>query len=175
MKKVLLFLLTSCLLFFASCSKEKQFDEKLRVAYQEMSNSLTSSTIHCAYTTLTWKTAIYENKTPSGRYCSNFNEALDELSDGYKKSGILDSLYFSMKRMQNATSKLSNPPSSRKECFDDFVEIVSDVSSLYRMAIDISGSCATYEDKTFEAEESISKKIELFKIKYAEILKIKEE
>ena len=173
MKKIL-FLLTICLFFLTSCSKEKQFDEKLKVAYQEMSNTLISSTIHCAVTTLTWKTAIYENKTPSGKYCSNFNEALDELSEGYRKNGILDTLYVSMKRMQTATSKLNNPPSSRKECYDDFIEIVADVSSYYRMAIAPSGSLNTYDNQRMEAEESISKKIDLFKIKYAEIIKIDE-
>ena len=42
------------------------------------------------------------------------------------------------------------------------------------MAIAPSGSLNTYDNQRMEAEESISKKIDLFKIKYAEIIKIDE-
>ena len=174
MKKIS-FLLTACMFIFASCSNDKQFDENLQVAYQEMDKTMMTSSIVCSQTERTWSTAIFDRKTPSGKYCSNFNDALSELFDTYHESGILDSLSNYKDRMQVATSKLNNPPSSRKDCYNDFVEIVSEVSSFSRMASDPSGSLKSYNEQTNEAAESISKKLDQFKIKYAEFIKFGEE
>jgi len=175
MMKKILFLLTACVFVFASCGNEKQFDEDLQVAYQEMTKTMTTSSIVCEQTTNTWNTAIFDHKTPSGKYCSDFEDALSELFDSYRESGILDSLSNYKNRMQVATSKLNNPPSSRKDCYNDFVEIVSEVSSFSRMASDPSGSLKTYSEQTSETDESISKKLDQFKIKYAEFIKSGEE
>lgn len=77
--------------------------------------------------------------------------------------------------MQVATSKLNDPPSSRKDCYNDFVEIVSEVSSMSRMATDPTGSLRSYNDQVNETAENISKKIDQFKIKYAQFIKFGEE
>lgn len=77
--------------------------------------------------------------------------------------------------MQVATSKLNDPPSSRKNCYNDFVDIVSEVSSLSRMATDPTGNLRSYNDQINETAENISKKLDQFKIKYAEFIKFGEE
>lgn len=174
MKKTV-FLLTICMCFFASCSNEKQFDEDLQVAYQEMGKTFLTSTLVCSQISNTWRTAIFDDKTPSGKYCSDFNEALKELFDTYQDSGILDSISSYKNAMQVATSKLNNPPSSRKDCYEDFVEIVSEVSSMSRMATDPTGNLRSYNDQVNETAESISKKLDQFKIKYAQYIKFGEE
>lgn len=174
MKKIL-FLLTACIFFFASCSNEKKFDEDLQVAYQEMAKTMLTSSIVCSQTANTWRTAIFDNKTPSGKYCSDFNDALSELFDTYRETGILDSISNYKNAMQVATSKLNDPPSSRKECYNDFVDIVSEVSSMSRMATDPTGNLRSYNDQVNETAESISKKLDQFKIKYAQFIKFGEE
>ena len=174
MKKILI-LLTSCMFFFASCSNEKQFDEDLQVAYQEMGKTFLTSTLVCGQIADTWRTAIFDNKTPSGKYCSDFNDALKEVFDSYRENGILDSISSYKNAMQVATSKLNDPPSSRKDCYNDFVEIVSEVSSMSRMATDPTGSLRSYNDQVNETAENISKKIDQFKIKYAQFIKFGEE
>ena len=174
MRKIM-FLMIAGAMLLASCGKEKQFDENLQVAYQEMAKTMLASTLVCGQTADTWRTAIFDNKTPSGKYCSDFNDALSELFDTYRESGILDSLSNYKNRMQVATSKLNNPPSSRKDCYNDFVEIVSEVSSLSRMASDPNGNLRSYNEQTNETAESISKKLDQFKIKYAEFIKFGEE
>lgn len=175
MRKIL-FLLTTCMALFASCSNEKnQFDEDLQVAYQKMVRTFKTSTHVCSQTSNTWRTAIYDNKTPSGKYCNDFNKALEELFGNYAMWGALDSIISFKDAMQAATSKLNDPPSNRKDCYDDFVEIVSEVSSLSRMATDPSGSLRSYYDQVNETEENISKKLDQFKIKYAQFLNFEEE
>lgn len=174
MKKILV-LLTGCLFIFASCSNEKQFDEDLQKAYQEMGKTFLTSSLVCGQISNTWRTAIFDDKTPSGKYCSDFNEALSELFDTYRESGILDSISSYKNAMQVATSKLNNPPSSRKDCYNDFVEIVSEVSSMSRMATDPTGNLRSYNDQVNETAESISKKLDQFKIKYAQFINFGEE
>lgn len=174
MKKIFS-LLTACMFFFASCGNENQFDENLQVAYQEMGKTFLTSTLVCGQISNTWRTAIFDNKTPSGKYCSDFNDALSELFDNLNESAILDSISSYKSAMQVAISKLNDPPSSRKDCYNDFVEIVSEVSSLSRMATDPSGSLRSYSDQTNETAESISKKLDQFKIKYAEYIKFGKE
>jgi len=174
MKKSIFFL-TMCLCCLASCTNEKQFDEDLQVAWQEMGKTFLTSTYICGQTADTWRTAIFDNKTPSGKYCSDFNEALSELFDTYRKNGILDSISSYKNAMQVATSKLNDPPSSRKDCYNDFVDIVSEVSSLSRMATDPTGNLRSYNDQINETAENISKKLDQFKIKYAEFIKLGEE
>ena len=163
------------MLFLASCSNDKQFDEDLQVAYQEMGKTFLSSTLVCGQIANTWRTAIFDNKTPSGKYCSDFNDALEELFDTYRESGVLDSISKYKKAMQVATSKLNDPSSNRKDCYNDFVEIVSEVSSMSRMATDPTGNLRSYNEQVNETAERVSKKLDQFKIKYAQLIKFGEE
>lgn len=140
-----------------------------------MGITLMTSTLVCGQIADTWRTAIFDNKTPSGKYCSDFNEALKELFDTYRENGILDSISSYKNAMQVATSKLNDPPSSRKDCYNDFLEIVSEVSSISRMATDPTGSLQSYNDQVNEAVQSVSKKIDQFKIKYAQYIKFGED
>lgn len=174
MKKVTLLLLTGALIVFASCGKsEKQFDKELSEAYSQMEKTKLTSAIICSEVSQAWHKAIFDNKTPNGNYCSDFNEALKELYQNFKESGITDSISKWNKNMQNMTSKLNEHPDSRKDCYNEFVEIVSEVSSFSRMATDPSGNLRSYNQQTNDAYENISKKQDQFKIKYGDYLKNK--
>ena len=174
MKKSIFFL-TMCLCCLASCTNEKQFDEDLQVAWHKMIKTVIGSSVVCDETAEVWRAAIHENKTPSGKYCSDFNDALEELYKRNEKEGVYDSIESFKDAMQQATSKLNDPPSSRKDCYNDFVEIVSEVSALSRMATNPKGSLNSYNEEGNEISESIAKKIDQFKIKYAQIIKFGEE
>ena len=117
-----LFLLMVSVILFTSCGGEKKFDQNLQSAYSKMEKVLVHSTIICDQTSKTWRKAIYDNRTPSGKYCSDFNDALSELYTIFKSAGITDSIALYKKELEEATSLLNNPPSSRKDCYDDFVE-----------------------------------------------------
>ena len=168
--KTIIYLLLASVILLASCGKEKKFDESLKVAYQKMGKTTLISTLVASQISDTWRTAIFDNKTPSGKYCSDFNEALSELMNTYHESGIMDSVAKYKEEMLTATSKLNNPPSARKDCYDDFVAIVGEVSSLSRLATDPSGNLRSYSDQLNETAENISKKIDQFKIKYSEFI-----
>lgn len=167
-------MMMASIMILTSCSGEKKFDENLQNAYSKMEKTLLSSALICEATSSAWRTAIYDNKTPSGKYCSDFNEALSELRSNYRKSGLLDSISSYKRQLQEATSLLNNPPSSRKDCYNDFVDIVGEVSSLARMATDPSGSLSSYSSGINTTAENISRKIDQFKIKYSEFLKKEE-
>ena len=170
MKKIT-FLLMATLVLMASCGKEKSFDENLQKAWKSARKTLIHSGEVCDDIYKTWHTAIYDHETPSGEYCSDFNDALNEKFESLKESGKIDSIYFYKNEMIDNTSILTPPPSSRKECYDDFLEIVDVVSSISRMATDPSGSFSSYSEEAKEKVETIAKLVDQFKIKYSAYLK----
>jgi len=172
MNKNVYLVLLALFFLLSSCGKsEKQFDKELSVAFKEMEKTKLRSAIVCSDVSSTWHKAIFDNETPSGKYCSDFNDALRELYQKYSDSGITDSISKCNKRMQEMTTKLNEHPDSRKDCYDDFVEIVSEVSSFSRMATEPSGNLRSYNQQTNEAYENISKKLDQFRIKYGDYIK----
>lgn len=167
MRYFALLLTTSILIMLSSCGKsEREFDKNLNKAWEEMGKTASASAETCSEIASTWSEAILKNRTPSGAYCSDFNEAIKELFETYVETGVMDSIRHYNNEMQKYTSLLKDPPRSRKDCYDDFVEIVSEVSSFSRMATNPSGSLAMYNTQTNETAESIAKKIDQFNIKY---------
>lgn len=169
--KNITFLLIATTFLLTSCGKENTFDENLRKAWKSVRQTLVHSGETCDDIYRTWHTAIYDHKTPSGEYCSDFNDALDEMYESLKKSGKIDSIYFYKNEMIENTSLLTPPPTSRKECYDDFLEIVDVVSAISRMATDPSGTFNSYSEESKERVETIAKLIDQFKIKYSVYLK----
>ena len=151
-----LFLLMVSVILFTSCGGEKKFDQNLQSAYSKMEKVLVHSTIICDQTSKTWRKAIYDNRTPSGKYCSDFNDALSELYTIFKSAGITDSIALYKKELEEATSLLNNPP------------------TMARMATDPTGSLSSYNNTINTTAENISKKIDQFKIKYTAFLKKEE-
>ncbi len=173
MKRILYVLLVGVLLLTSCGKSEKQFDKELREAFTEMEKTKATSALVCADVSSTWQKAIFDDVTPSGKYCSDFNDALKELYQKYSDNGITDSIIRWNESMQQMTSKMNEHPVSRKECYNDFVDIVSEVSSFSRMATDPTGNLRSYNQQTNEAYENISKKLDQFKIKYGDFLKEK--
>ena len=169
--KRLVFLMAGILLM-SSCGKsESEFDEELNQAYKEMSKTIYASALVHDKISSTWYNAIFDSKTPSGAYCSDFNDALKELSDSLARTGIVDSIVVWNKNMQVLASKMNDAPNSRRDCYDDFVSIVSDASSYSRMTTNPSGSLKTYDESTESLSRDLLKKIDQFKIKYGKLLK----
>lgn len=167
MKKIMFFALMSFVLI--SCG-EKSFDENLQKSYEEMEKNILYSALVCDKVSSTWRTAIYDHKDHNGDYCSDFNDALRTLMRSYRNNGIIDSIQAHKDRMEKFASKLNNPPSSRKDCYNDYIAIVAEASSISRMATEPSGSLQSYNNQTNEAYENIRKMIDQFKIKYGEFL-----
>lgn len=174
MKKVSFIMLAGICLLLVSCGKsEKQFDKELSEVYSQMEKTKLTSALVCSEVSSAWQKAIFDNRTPNGNYCSDFNDALKELYQNFSERGITDSIARWNRNMQEMAKKLNEHPDSRKDCYNDFVEIVSEVSSFSRMATDPSGNLRSYNQQTNEAYENISKKQDQFKIKYGDYLKDK--
>jgi len=156
------FILTSC------NNKEKEFDENLRVAYTQLVKSLVTSTDVCEQVSTTWYNAIQNRRTPSGKYCNDFNEALDELFTSLRQNGVIDELKAQSIGLIETASLLVNPPDSRKECYDDFVELVSIAKQLNRKASDPSGTYRSYNDEVHELAQELTEEFDKFRIKYSQ-------
>lgn len=177
MKKIIsiFFVAVWAMASMSSCGgDEAEFDKKLQTAFNEMEKTNSLSIHMCAETIIAWGDAIYKDVTPSGKRCNDFNEALDEVFSSFRDTGLYDSLEIYKKNMEIATSKLNNPPSSRKECYDDFVNIVSEVSSFSRMADNPYGNYKSFESEARNKLENIAKDVDNFKIKYAEYIKLED-
>lgn len=171
MKKCVFYLMAIALIV-SSCGKsESEFDKELKQAYREMERTLYASALTNDEISSTWRKAIFENKTPSGKYCDDFNEAMKELSDSFAVIGVVDSIKAWTNHLLLLTSEMDEAPKSRKECYDDFVGLVSDVSSFSRLSTNPSGSLKDYQEKTSRMVDNFEKKIDQFKIKYAKLLK----
>lgn len=173
MKRLVLF--TVLVLVLVSCGKsEKEFDEKLTQArVLELQVELYNAIIHDAIVDA-WHDAIFKNKTPSGRYTRDFDTALSEVCDSMDKYGFRDSVQSLNSQLLQMASELE-PPASRKECYDDYVEIVSCISNLTRKCCSVSGSYKSYCSETNDLFETVSEKKDKFKIKYGNILNNKNE
>lgn len=167
MKKVFAVVMLGMLLL-ASCNQTGKFDKNLREAHKEMVVTFYASALMTSDIASTWQKAIYDNRTPSGKYCSDFNEALEELMN--QKSFLIDSIKAHKEKLSNATSRLNNPPSDRKECYNDFIELVSEVNSYAQLATSPTGSLRSYSENKNEAYVKITKLIDQFKIKYGEYI-----
>ncbi len=170
MKKKLFLFMNATAMLFASCGQEKKFDKNLQEAYKELQLTFYASTLSCDQISKAWYDAIYDKKTPSGKYCSDFNDALQEQMELLRKAGINDTIFKHKSKMEDATSRLNNPPASRKDCYNEFVEIVGETSSFSRMATDPSGNLRSYSENKHSTFERISKMLEQFKIKYSQFL-----
>lgn len=173
MKKIMSLLMLS-IIMMTSCENTDQFDGDLRYAYLEATATYGVSGLVTSLISETWQKAIFENKTPSGRYCNDFNKALEELMDTLRANNTLEQIHTLKEQMQRATSKLNDPPSSRQKCYDDFVAIVSDINALTRLATSPNGSLSSFRANVNETTENISKKMDDFNIKYASYLGTKE-
>lgn len=122
----------------------------------------------------TWANAIFKHKTPSGKYCSDYNVAMKELISSLKEDGVLDSIEVYENKMIDDISKLNNPPKSRQDCYDDLLDLVEMTSDFSRMATHPSGSLLQYKLKCNELTDKLIKKAGRFRMKYGETLQLGE-
>lgn len=163
--------MTLTLPLMVACGKsEKQYDDELRQGYVMMMKTMLGNAALNDVVCNTWSKAIFDKVTPSGRYCDDFNEALEELIDSLDAHEIREYIQSTNDSMLLYANRLKDPPTSRKNCYDDFVDMVSDVSTLTRNATKISGSLSDYRSNNHELFDKIAKKNDQFKIKYGDIL-----
>lgn len=171
MKKLFLFTFCTMLAFLlASCNDEGKFDKNLQKAYKEATLVHEASGLISTSTVRVWNTAIFEHKNIDGSYVSDFNDAISDLYKEYNKEGIIDSLKSHKNKLDSLAGEMSNPPSSRKEVYDDFVDFVSEFSTLAHLAEDPAGNLRIYSSSVMELLTNLQKKEDEFKIKYAKYL-----
>ena len=73
-------LLFSIVLLCASCVREAEFDDNFNTAYNNMGDALVLGITMAEEISQGWYKAIFENKMPNGRYCSDYNDAPSQVS-----------------------------------------------------------------------------------------------
>ena len=172
MRKLLL--LTAITFLFASCNKEKEYDEKLKETFKPSVFALMYCSVICDGVQEAWRTAIFDKKTPSGKYCNDFDDAIDEMMTYYKENGTLDSLDYYKSKLAVAASELADPPSSRKECYNDMLKYVSDIIEFCDIARSPRGSYSSYKEEVEELFDKIKKDSGQLTIKHGKILRVEE-
>lgn len=166
-----LLLISTCLLLWASCSKKADFDKNLRESYRYAVLTATSSQMVIGTTASVWHNAIYEHEDSHGNYVSDFNEALQRLYKEYSSNGIMDSVLYYKTMMDSLASELTNPPSDKKDEYDDYIKLVSEVNTLYRMAKSPEGSLTNFSSNAQQQAIIVSKLNDEFRLKYSATLK----
>lgn len=168
MKKILFSILAMALVL-SSCGT-KSYDEKLSKGF-EMSEVLTGlSAVVCSETASTWHTAIYDDRDSHGKYCSDFNDALRTLHNDFEELGILDKITDKKSELDVIAKELVKCPKSRKDAYDDFIELVTDVNAFADLAVDPEGSLTSYNSATKDLAARIKKQIDAFELKYGDFL-----
>ncbi|MBP5328228.1 MAG: hypothetical protein J6Y98_10025 [Bacteroidales bacterium] len=166
-KKIMFF--CAIAIIFASCSTKK-YDENLTKAFASAQICYASSGLIIDNTTSVWHTAIFDHEDSHGRYCSDFNSALRILFNDYEEKDVFSTADEYQEEMKTAVASLANGPKSRKEAYDDIMEIATKVNLLCEMAKDPSGSLQSYREQTRETFFSLKEKLEAFEMKYGEFL-----
>lgn len=169
MKKIFILFVASLLL--VSCGKKK-FDKNLTKSYFEQVSLVTYSMLTCEKISDTWHNAIYNHIDPHGNYCNDFNEAVIIVMDAIEAAGISDSISIHKNAMMSYVSKMKNPPSSRKECYNDYVDLATETIALSDLALSPSGSLQSYNNRIEEVIDNIYRKLDLFKMKHGDYLKL---
>lgn len=172
MKKFILFLAVSAFMFVSCDNKEKVFDRNLNESYKEMGKVLDYGLEMSYKIQNTWNNAIDQRVDHHGNYCSDSWAAVEILLDEYKTDGNVDSLKAHQERMEETAELLRNPPESRRNCYNDYVDLIAEINNLARMATKPSGSLFAYSMQRKEVLNNISSKLYQFKIKYGNQLYI---
>lgn len=173
-KYLILFSCTLIVLVFASCNKTAKFDETLKSGCYYATLTAEGSRLMVGNTVSVWNKAIFDHEDGHGRYVSDFNEALRTLYKDYKTSGALDSISLYKHNLDSIAGEMVNPPSDRKDAYDDFIAMVTEINSLYRMATEPDGSLQNYARNASEQLDKVRKSIDEYGMKYSKIIKKKD-
>ena len=169
-------LLTMTPPIMVSCGmSESEFDKTLSEGFVMSLKTIYGNALAYDEIGNAWRNGIFYNTTPSGRYCRDFMDALNEIEDSLEEYGIKEDVKLYNDSLIQITSQLNPPPSSRKECHEDFVDIVSDIGKLKRSVLYPSGSYNDYTSNCKEIFDRLAEKMERFRIKYSEFLSQREE
>lgn len=117
-----------------------------------------------------WHTAIFDGVNMEGFAISDFNEVLNDYAIRLRNFGKLDSLNYRKNRTDSITGELADPPSDRKDAYNDFIKLAGEVNTLYNLAVSPSGSLQSYSANVEQQEMAVEKLNNEFKLKYSKIL-----
>ena len=173
MNKILLILFTLNLLL-CSCGKEKEFDENLTVTFTEMQKMWDLSTSTYDEIQKAVVDVLVNKVLMSDKHSPDPKKAMEELSDSLLKAGVKDSMEFYRKNFEAAFDKLSEPPSSRKDCYDEFADLIVEFRSFCRKYFEHIESNFLNKSEFEKEEEAFMTKVDKFQFKYGKYLKIEE-
>ena len=156
-------------LVFSSCGTKK-IDENITKAFVSAQICYGTSEAVIEKTTRVWSNAIYDHVDSRGNYCYDFNTALSRLFSEYKENEIFAPIDEYQEELKLAVSSLSKAPKSRKEAYDDLLQITTEINMLCDMTESPDGSLQSYREQSRDLLFSIKKKLDAFELKYGEFL-----
>ena len=165
MKKLTLFFIGICCLL-CSCSNVDEYDKKMSEAMENALVTAGLSEYVCNKTSDVWHKAITTHFDSHGNRCSDFNQALRVLYEDLSNAGTYDKINDYKKKMNDLSKELSKFPESRKDVYNEFVDMITNVNAFAKLATEPEGSLQSYNQEIRQISNNITKAFDTFKIKY---------
>ena len=156
---------------FQSCST-KEYDDNLKIAFGTMEDVFNEGN----KVSQTMKKVVETYFSNINKYYDN-EDALAEMAheqyDAFEKEGVGKRISDNVELLRSQSASLKNPPSSRVECYNEFMEIASGVCQFCEK---INQNLSMRPDNpvdfshVYPSADMISRMMSDFKLKYADIL-----
>lgn len=160
-----------CALVVAVCGcggneKENVYDQNLKFAFEKVKWSNTQCGHLTDLAVSNWNMAL-----GSG---NDANAAIKALcGEGVGKS-FADGIKLDKQRIDSVAKLLADTPDDRKDSYNDFITLVSELNTLSGLALKPSGSLYQYSNNVSQQKMKVTQLLDQFSMKYANILNEKE-
>lgn len=166
MKKLLGFLFCALVVAICGCRGNKakvvKYDKDMKEAFETAQNM----NKYCGYlsdlSVVEWSNELRSGKNP--------NEGMSEFLGSGTAKVFADGIKLDKQRIDSLNKILTDAPEERKEAYNDFVALVSEINSYADLAMKPSGSLIQYSGNVANHKSKSSQLIEQFSMKYASIL-----
>lgn len=156
-----------CALMVAVCGcggneREMVYDQNLKFAFERVKWANTQCGHLTDLAVSNWNMALSSD--------NDANAAIKVLyREGVGKS-FADGIKLDKQRIDSVAKLLADTPEDRKDSYNDFVTLVSELNTLSGLALKPSGSLYQYSDNVSQQKMKVSQLLDQFSMKYANIL-----
>lgn len=165
MRKAINILFSALIVAVCGCGSnenEKTYDQNLKFAFERVKWSNTQCGHLTDLAVSNWNMAL-----GSGNDANATMKAL--YGEGVGKS-FADGIKLDKQRIDSVAKLLEDTPDDRKDSYNDFVTLVSELNTLSGLALKPSGSLYQYSNNVSQQKMKVSSLLDQFTMKYANTL-----
>lgn len=165
MKKLLGVLFCALVALLCGCGngeKVERYDKTLKEAYKTVKDMNMESKYLADLAATEWRMDLSSGKDP--------NDSMEEFFGSGAGKVFADGIKLDKQRIDSINKILSDTPDERKDSYNDFVSLVSEVTAYADLATNPSGNLFQYSNSVAEYKLKCTQLIEQFSLKYSSIL-----